>query len=395
MIIDTSHASGFLSISLDGTGIIKILAWSSLVLLLYFGVQCLENQYYHPLAKFPGPPWACATWLYGAYYDLLVGPGGQFTSHIRQLHAKYGPVVRISPDEISINDPDFYDEYYGSCHAVKDKIPTTANILGTTSGTFGTIDHHVHQQRRQGSNAFFSSSNLTKADHIIREHVDRLALKLSRDLSTVWETRVQFMALKLDIFYDFAFGDSLHLQDNPRAAEEWDATMEAIATCAPFVKLFPWILPLAVKLPVMLVYVFSPPLARVLRINYRIHKQANMYSKDPSAFQDSKKGAQDSTGRPITLFESLRNSNITDQDKTVWRISQEGSEMFAASGTTARVMSACMFYLHDRPSTLKLLRDELDSAMPCPNSIPPTQMLAALPYLVSTCLPHFRRLRFD
>lgn len=42
----------------------------------------------HPLAKFPGPSFAAATSLYGAYFDL-VSPC-QLVKHIAELHKQCG-----------------------------------------------------------------------------------------------------------------------------------------------------------------------------------------------------------------------------------------------------------------------------------------------------------------
>lgn len=44
--------------------------------------------YFHPLASFPGPKLAIATYLYEWYHDLVLG--GQYTFKLRELHAKYG-----------------------------------------------------------------------------------------------------------------------------------------------------------------------------------------------------------------------------------------------------------------------------------------------------------------
>ena len=57
--------------------------------------------------------------------------------------------------------------------------------------------------------------------------------------------------------------------------------------------------------------------------------------------------------------------------------------MFAAAGTTARVMTTAMFHLHEKPEILRKLQKELDDAIPDPAVIPPVKVLEALPFMVS------------
>lgn len=50
---------------------------------------------FHPLARFPGPNFAAATYWYQFYADVLIGPfPGQEASHIEQLHKRYGWFLR-------------------------------------------------------------------------------------------------------------------------------------------------------------------------------------------------------------------------------------------------------------------------------------------------------------
>ncbi|KAI4859370.1 cytochrome P450 [Hypoxylon rubiginosum] len=64
----------------------------------------------HPLANFPGPKLAAATRGFEAYYDVVCK--GQYTFKIAELHKKYGPIVRISPFELHVSDPKFYEAMY-------------------------------------------------------------------------------------------------------------------------------------------------------------------------------------------------------------------------------------------------------------------------------------------
>ena len=91
------------------------------LLVLSVGVRRL---YFHPLSKFPGPRIAALTSWYGFYFDVV--RGGIGIKRWPDLHKKYGGskafqgdrplmeplgcVVRVAPDLIHIDDPEFYRE---------------------------------------------------------------------------------------------------------------------------------------------------------------------------------------------------------------------------------------------------------------------------------------------
>lgn len=83
-------------------------------LLLYFLGLITYRLFFCPLAKFPGPKLAGATYWYEVYFDLFAngGEGGQLTRHIKRLHDQYGPIVRITPGELHLDDPDYHSEVY-------------------------------------------------------------------------------------------------------------------------------------------------------------------------------------------------------------------------------------------------------------------------------------------
>lgn len=53
------------------------------VLVLFYNISP-----FHPLASFPGPKIAAASYLYEAYYDWWLV--GRYTHEIRRMHEKYG-----------------------------------------------------------------------------------------------------------------------------------------------------------------------------------------------------------------------------------------------------------------------------------------------------------------
>jgi len=58
------------------------------LLLLYTVGVAVYRLVFHPLARFPGPRLAALSNWYEFYYDVV--QQGQFTSHIQELHKKYG-----------------------------------------------------------------------------------------------------------------------------------------------------------------------------------------------------------------------------------------------------------------------------------------------------------------
>lgn len=66
------------------------------VILLYilYGIYGLVYRlYFSPLAKFPGPKLAAATYWYEFYYD--VKKRGQYVWEIKKMHEKYGMLWRL------------------------------------------------------------------------------------------------------------------------------------------------------------------------------------------------------------------------------------------------------------------------------------------------------------
>ena len=61
---------------------------SFIVSLLYLAGLVVYRLYFSPIAKFPGPKLAAATYLFEGYYDVV--KRGKYTFKIRDLHAEYG-----------------------------------------------------------------------------------------------------------------------------------------------------------------------------------------------------------------------------------------------------------------------------------------------------------------
>lgn len=79
-------------------------AWPALLILVAVAgatwcvYTVVYNLYFHPLARFPGPPAAAATGYWKAWIECVLEKS--FVHELEVLHARYGRVVRVGPNEV-------------------------------------------------------------------------------------------------------------------------------------------------------------------------------------------------------------------------------------------------------------------------------------------------------
>lgn len=83
----------------------SMISWQSIAAIfilwiVYHLLVALYRVTYHPLTAFPGPKLAALSYKYEFYFDGILG--GQYTAEISRMHEKYGPIVRINPEEVCI-----------------------------------------------------------------------------------------------------------------------------------------------------------------------------------------------------------------------------------------------------------------------------------------------------
>jgi len=120
------------------------------------------------------------------------------------------PIIRISPHELHVNDPDFYDVLFTGAHTRRDKPPTWSQAYGNINSVFGTISHDKHRVRRNAVAPFFSSTSLRKLEPMIQENISRL-ISVFRQYQTTGEVvpiKHAFSALTSDIVSEYCFGGS-------------------------------------------------------------------------------------------------------------------------------------------------------------------------------------------
>lgn len=79
-----------LLISLSPTNVaLALSAWT----ILYTAWLVIYRLWFHPIAGFPGSPWARITFWYEFYYEWI--KPGQYHRRIREMHEEYGRTIIV------------------------------------------------------------------------------------------------------------------------------------------------------------------------------------------------------------------------------------------------------------------------------------------------------------
>ncbi|CEL11547.1 hypothetical protein ASPCAL14648 [Aspergillus calidoustus] len=147
--------------------------WAGFFLLVIFA-RLLHRTFMHPLRKIPGPPLAKVTelWRTGRYLR------GRWHEDILECHRKYGPVVRLSPNEVSIVSPDLVKTVFGHStgSAKTGWYDTWLTLGGGQAGSsvsfFGATNPTQHGFLRKRVSATYSMSAVVSMEGKIQPMLD-------------------------------------------------------------------------------------------------------------------------------------------------------------------------------------------------------------------------------
>jgi hypothetical protein len=309
--------------------------------IVYLAGLLIYRLYFHPIASFPGPKLAAATKWYEFYFDVIKSPGGQFSKHVEELHKKYGPIVRINPDELHITDSDFYDVLHSG---KRDKWPPAAQMVGLEVSTFAAVEHSVHRQRAAANAPLIARKVVVENMSMIREQLMKLrrAFESAANNGIAIELGVTFLAFTTDVAGQYFFGESLGLQDDMDKASAWKHATHSVARGTPVIKQFPGILKLALKIPLAVWKKLDPVTSALLQTQHDMGVKAQTFLRSMENVSEAEKRNQDT--RPPTLFHSIYRNPGPDADRLLDRLTHEGINVIVAGGeTTAKVSSAVLF----------------------------------------------------
>ncbi|KAK2879935.1 hypothetical protein FQN49_000747 [Arthroderma sp. PD_2] len=328
-----------------------------------------------PLAKFPGPKLAAMTRWYEMYFDVI--RGGQFLWEIDRMHEKYGPIVRISPYELHIKDPDYYSTLYAGPTKRRDKYPWFLSV-GLPTSTFSTAEYDHHRLRRGMLSPYLSKQAIRSLEPVIQDKVNLLCRHMQRAMKTgePLEMHKCFISLAVDIVSHHAFGKS-NCYDLLQADMLDDSWKEGVT--GGFAKLllgrhFPLLIVLFRILPVWMSAIVVPSCRDLNFVENEVdNRMERVYTKN-----------QHGTKEQCIFAEIMNNDKLPLLERKLGRLSDDAKFLLGA-GTDApsQALAITLFHILNNGPVYRKLQEELKGSLPDPQADPSLAMLERLPYLTA------------
>ncbi|KAI1495963.1 cytochrome P450 [Biscogniauxia marginata] len=358
-----------------------LLSWPrlGLTVAIYFATLAFYRLFLHPLSRFPGPKLAAVSRWYEAYYDVV--QNGQYTFKIAELHRRYGPIIRISPHELHVSDPAFFDQLYRQ-DGVWDKYDWSVDAFATQGAVLLTPRHELHKARRQPLNPFFSKAKVSSRQDMI----DRYLGKLCDRISVFAESRETFnfgaaiTAFVRDVAFDFILGKSYKSLDR----DDFDQAMVTASSGSGQVwratKHLRFIGPVLKSVPIDWIIKYGD---HGTKLFFRFMKE-NMEDTERLVASIISPSPVETATRSIV--HEIMESKLPASEKTTNRVFDDVATITGAGfETTAGALRVALFHVFDNEEILQRLRAELATV-----DTRNLKVLEQLPYLKAVLMEGLR-----
>ncbi|KAI0532407.1 cytochrome P450 [Xylaria digitata] len=337
-------------------------------LMLTFQIfDVIYNVYFHPLARFPGPFWARASLLWRFYHTM----SGRAHRVIQAQHRIYGPVFRVSPNELSFATASSWKAIYGypppgQAQLIKGEFYDIYGAGFNMACIGSERDPTQHARKKRDLTAAFSSKALQQQEAIVQRTVDGFIGKLG-PLSARGENKgvniVSWLEMvTFDALGEMAFGESFGCVEEEKHHEWIDTILshllevtlvDNLRRSAIMAKIGSWLL---------------PGLTAAVR-----NKHSNDARKKVKQRLDAKTARQDFL---TNLVSKVKRGAVPEEELTA-----HASTLIIAGGeTTATCLAAAVYFLLTTPQALDKLVGEIRGRYASYDEIDATSA-QQLPYL--------------
>ncbi|KAJ6012981.1 hypothetical protein N7522_003336 [Penicillium canescens] len=312
-------------------------------------LRSIYNAFFHPLARYPGPLIWTSTFI---PYKIALLKG---TTHLwhAEFHRHYGPVVRVSPDQLSYISAQAWNDIYGRRNPqLKKHADITASPAGGVNGMANTPSDTDHARMRRELVSGFSERSVRMQEGLLIRHISQLVVKIrERALDTQKEgpgTKEANMALLLnattyDIITDLTFGESANTLEQET---DW------ISFVMPMVKAR-----IASHVATKYVSFFITTISSLFPVLFP--SAAVKFHQSNIAALDRRLGPSADDKRPDLLTPVVPHLDEPEGFSMGQLRSTVGSLMIAGSETTASVLTSAHYFVLSHPQVYAQLKKEV------------------------------------
>lgn len=353
-----------------------------ITIILYPITHAIYNVYFHPLSKIPGPFIWSASRL--PYVRSLIR--GNLVHDVQKFHARYGPIVRVTPNEVAFAQPEAWADIHQSRQENDNSDPSSGQAstrnyrgeflkdpswwappMGDAFSVITSIDPEQHAHMRKILAPAFTARALKAQEPFIQRYVNLLVERLHEAATSPEKEEVDMHAwfnfTTFDIFGDLGFGESFHCLENSQYHPWIHALLGSLKAVTWLVsaRWYPTIY-------YLLLLCIPPSLKKMAleheqQVKERVRRRMNYEMDRPDVFSP--------------VLAANRNGKGLTQDEIDITFS---GLITAGSETTATTLTGTMNYLVQDPRSLGLLTEEIRSRFKAESEIT-LDALRDLPYL--------------
>ncbi|KAI9445854.1 high nitrogen upregulated cytochrome P450 monooxygenase 2 [Lactarius psammicola] len=321
------------------------LAFASYGSFLVFFTVSYRLSPFHPLAKYPGPAIAKTSKWWGVY----VGGRGGLHLYYKSLHDRYGDVVRVGPNELSVRDASIIHAVLGQGGLPKG--PRWDGPPGERPSLIAQRDPVKHMHQRKPWNRAFSSTALKEYEAVLAKRARQLLSCIEdrvngsdQKAGLVLDMAAWFSYFATDFMGDMAFGGGFELMMASGSNDGIRPIIESAVHIFGIIAHVTYILP-----PLIAIAGKDGPAQRMQdfcreRVSHRL--QSGAHQKD--------------------LFYHLSGEEVPESERlSVDDLAMEGLlAIIAGSDTVNGSLSCALYYLVCNPAVYGRLQEEVDAAFP-------------------------------
>ena len=351
----------------------------------------IYRLYLSPLAGFPGPKLAAASHLVEIYYDIFQGGGGRLPFIHQKWHSLYGPIIRINPDELHIQDAAFFDTLYSASRPAW-KMKNFFRRFNQDKSSGGTEDPTHYRVRRTALNPFFSRRKVADCGPQIQRNMQKIISRIQTDYAT--ENTVQnikrlWECYGADNVIGFCFDEHYDFISTPDFHSTVNDAMNTLVEKSHWLWHFPVLVHALLLLPDNFLGQMAPKMKPVLQLWQVGHPPPPCCKHTHDRLQDLGNKIEDvlatthsGDSADATVFTSLIHQGLPPEELEYDRLHQEAKAIIGAGvETIARSLTVACFHIIDQPEVRDRLMTKLRLAIPEPLKTPSWDDLVKLPYL--------------